>query len=379
MYSLHDYGNMIADRQRLEAYCKAIASAVRPGTAVLEVGCGPGVFGLLASQMGARKIYAIESEEIIHFARDLSIVNGLGDRIEFVNDDSRKVELPERVDVIVMDVRGSLPFFSHAISTINDARKRFLAPGGRLIPAREALKAAIIEAADFYSGLVDPWQQSVPSLNLSPALPLMLNGSYGGHFSSDQLLTAGQTWAVLDYCRGANENAIADLDFSVVRSGTAHGLCLWFDTELIDGIGYSSGPGPHKTIYGQVFLPFLEAVSVQSGQRIVVRLKANLVGDDYIWEWETKVYANATIHRHFVQSTFYGATFTPQSLRCRAADFVPVLSEEGNADRWLLQAMDGKTSLQDIAQKAAQQFPAIFPRWENALSLAADLARRFSR
>jgi len=32
------------------------------------------------------------------------------------------------------------------------------------------------------------------------------------------------------------------------------GWCLWFDTELIDGIGYSSGPGPRKTIYGQVFL-----------------------------------------------------------------------------------------------------------------------------
>jgi hypothetical protein len=69
----------------------------------------------------------------------------------------------------------------------------------------------------------------------------------------------------------------------------------------------------------------------------------------------------------------------PQSLRRQAADFVPSLSEEGQADRWLLHAMDGKTSLQEMAQVAARRFPSIFPRWENALHRAAELARQFSR
>ncbi len=380
MYSLRDYGDMIADRERFDAYSKAITTAVCPGDSVLEIGCGPGLFALLACQAGARKVYAVDSEEIVHFARELAALNGFAERIEFIESDSRKAQLPERANVIVSDIRASLPFFGHAIATIEDARQRFLAPRGRLIPRRDILKAALIEASDFYSKLSSPWLHSAPALNLSPSLPLLLNGSYSGHFNNDQLISEPQTWTVLDYSASPKSCAAADLIFSVTRAGTAHGLCLWFEAELVDGIGFSSGPGLQKTIYGQVFLPWLEAVPVKQEQKIFVNLQANLVGEEYIWRWGTKVCGDATnALRCFEQSTFQGANFTPQSLRRRTGDFVPSLSEEGRANRWLLQAMDGTASLQEMAHAAAERFPAIFPRWEDALHRAAELARQFSR
>jgi protein arginine N-methyltransferase 1 len=380
MYSLQAYGEMIADRERFEAYAKAIAKAVRPGDAVLEIGCGPGVFAMLACQAGARKVYAVDAEEIVHFAREFAAANGFAERMEFIQSDSRKLRLPERVDVIVSDIRGSLPLFGHAIAALEDARLRFLTPGGRLIPQRDTLKAAVIEAEEFYSKLGAPWTKSIPSLDLSSSLPLLLNGSYSGHFKFEQLLTEPQTWAVLEYSTGAKACAVAKLDFVVTRSGTAHGICLWFEAELLQGIAYSSGPSSYNTIYGQVFLPWLEPVAVQSGQRICVNLQANLVGEEYIWRWDTKLSANGEAgERLFRQSTFQCANFTPQALQRRAADFVPSLSEDGFADRWLLQAMDGQISLQQMAQAAALRFPAIFPRWEDALHRAAELARQFSR
>jgi protein arginine N-methyltransferase 1 len=380
MYSLRDFGEMIADRGRFEAYSNAIAKAVRAGDAVLEIGCGPGVFGLLACRAGARKVYAIDSEEIVHFAQELAVANGFADRMEFIQSDSRKVQLPESVNVIVSDIRGSLPFFGHAIASIEDARKRFLAPGGRLIPQRDTLKAALIDASEFYSKLVSPWLKASPGLNLSSSVSLLLNGSYTSNFNSDQLLTETQIWGVLDYSAGAKPCAAVDLNFSVTRTGTAHGVCLWFETELLDGIGYSSGPGSRKTVYGQTFLPWLEAVPVQKGKEILVRLQANLVGEDYVWQWETRICGDGgNAGQCFRQSTFQGENFTTQSLRRRAADFVPSLSEEGQADCWLLLAIDGKTSLQQMARAAAERFPSIFPRWEDALHRAADLAARFSR
>jgi len=380
MYSLRDFGEMIADCERFEAYSSAIAKTVRAGDAVLEIGCGPGVFALLACQAGARKVYAIDSEEIVHFARELADANGFADRMEFIQSDSRKVQLPEAVNVIVSDIRGSLPFFGHAIASIEDARKRFLAQGGRLIPQRDTLKAALIDASEFYSKLVSPWLKSSPGLNLSSSVSLLLNGSYTSNFNSDQLLSETQIWGVLDYSTGAKPCAAVDLNFSVTRDGTAHGLCLWFDAELLDGIGYSSGPSSRKTIYGQVFLPWLEAVPVQQGQKIFVSLQANLVGEEYVWRWKTEICGDTNDPgRYFQQSTFQGANFTPQSLRRRAADFVPALSEDGLADRWLLHAMDGKASLRQIAQAAAERFPAIFPLWQDALRRAAELARQFSR
>jgi protein arginine N-methyltransferase 1 len=203
------------------------------------------------------------------------------------------VQLPERVDVIVSDMRGSLPFFGHAIASIEDARERLLAPQGRLIPQGDTLKAAVIEAGDFYSGLVTPWCESNSGLNLSPALSLLLNASYGSHFSNDQILTAVRTWAVLDYRAGVKASAAADLDFVTMRSGTAHGVCVWFEAELLDGIGYSTGPSARKNAEGQVFLPWLQPVPVGEGQSIQVRLQANLVGDEYLWCWDTRLPAGA--------------------------------------------------------------------------------------
>jgi protein arginine N-methyltransferase 1 len=370
---------MLADRDRFEAYRKAIATAVRPGDVVLELGCGPGVFALLACQAGARRVYAVDSEEIAQFARELAAVNSFADRMVFIQSDSRRTQLPERANVIVSDIRGSLPFFGRAIASLEDARTRLLAPGGRLIPQRDTLKAAIIAAGDFYSKLVSPWRNSTPQLDLSRGLPLVINGFYSSHFKCDQLLTEPQDWAVLDYSAGAKAGAAADLNFCMIRGGTAHGICLWFETVLLDGIGYSTGPDSPKTIYGQVFLPWMEAVSVQQGQHIFVSLRADLVGEEYVWRWETRISEDGGVSRCFRQSTFQGANLTPQLLRRRAADFVPVLSEDGKADRWLLQAMDGTASLQQIAQAAAERFPGVFRRWEDALGRAADLARQFSR
>ena len=379
MYLLRDFGEMIADRERFAAYSKAIHGAVQPGDSVLEIGCGPGVLALLACHAGARKVYAVDSEEIVHFARELAVANGLQERVEFIQTDSRKLQLPERVDVIISDIRGSLPLFGHAIASLEDARQRLLAPGGRLIPQRDTLKAAVIEAAEVYSKLISPWRELVPSLDLSPSLSLLLNGSYSNHFKPEQLLTSPQTWAVLDYSVSAKSCQAANLDFSVDRDGTAHGICLWFEAELLPGIGYSSGPDSSKTIYGQVFLPWLQAVSLQQGQTICVSLQANLVGDDYVWRWESKINRPGQSPLHFRQSTFQAANFTPEALRRRSADFVPSLSPEGLADRWLLQAMDGKKPLQQMAQAAAERFPSLFPRWEDALHRAAELARQFSR
>jgi hypothetical protein len=42
-----------------------------------------------------------------------------------------------------------------------------------------------------------------------------------------------------------------------------------------------------------------------------------------------------------------GTRFSPQWLR-HALDFVPVLTEAGEAQRWLLQAMDGNAPLKEI-------------------------------
>ncbi len=379
MYSLRAYGDMISDRGRFDAYANAIARAVRPGDVLLEIGCGPAVFALLACRAGAARVYAIETEDVVHLAKQLASANGLAERIKFLQSDSRRTELPERVNVIVSDIRGTLPLFEHAIPSLEDARQRLLAPGGILIPQRDTLMVALAEADVYYSSLTAPWNLSMQDLDLSSSLSLILNENYGVRFIREQLLTEPKNWCVLDYAAGVQKQGAANLSFRVVRPGVAHGLCLWFETQLFEGIGYSSGPGGASTIYGQAFLPWLEAVKVVEGQEIQVELHADLVGGDYVWRWNTRIDIPDSNRRHFRQSTFQGANFAPHSLRRRGADFVPSLSETGEAERWLLQAMDGKASLQEIAQEAAERFPKLFSGWDEAFRRAAELSGKYSQ
>lgn len=369
---------MLTDGWRYAAYAKAIAHAVRPGDAVAEIGCGPAVFSLLACQAGARRVYAIESEDAIQFAKPLAAANGFADRIEFIQSDSRKVELPERVNVIVSDIRGTLPLAGSAIPSLEDARRRLLAPGGVMIPQRDTLMAAVVEAREYYEGLVAPWR-SRDGLELASSLPLVLNERYSASFKPEQLLSAAQSWRVLDYAKGAASHACGKLQIQIEREGTAHGLCVWFETELLEGIGYSSGPGGASNIYGQAFLPWLEPAQVSVGDEIQTELHADPVGKDYVWRWNTKIGARGAEPRSFQQSTFQGANFAQRSLQRHAADFTPQLSELGEAERWILQAMNGNTSLRAIAEDAAKRFPKLFSGWNEAFERVAELSGKYSR
>ena len=207
----------------------------------------------------------------------------------FFRSDSRKVELPERVDVIVSDIRGVLPLFEGALASLQDAKKRFLAPNGVMIPRCDVLKAAIIEAEEAYLRLSSPWKTCVTEVELSIPLQLVLNTGHSITVKVEQLMSEPEELCTLDYMGNPGPDVSAKLAFRANRNGTAHGICVWFETELYEDIGFSSGPESPVTIYGQLFLPWLEPVVIEEGQAILVNLHANLVGKDYLWRWETDV------------------------------------------------------------------------------------------
>ncbi len=190
MYSLSAYGSMLEDRVRVDACAQALRKTVRAGSVVVEIGTGPGIFAVLACQLGASRVYAIEPSEIIQVAREVAAANGCADKIEFFEEFSNRVTLPTRADVILSDLRGVLPLFERHIPAIVDARHRFLAPGGTLIPRRDTLWAAIVEAPKPYGEFVDPWEHNSLGQDLSAARQLIVNNSQKVRVSPEQLLTA---------------------------------------------------------------------------------------------------------------------------------------------------------------------------------------------
>jgi len=384
MYSVSAYGFMIADSARMDAYVEALRRAVKPDSVVLDIGAGTGIFTMLACRFGARRVYAIEPADAIQVAREIAAANGYADRIEFIQKLSTEITLPEKADVIISDLRGLLPFLGHHISSIADARKRLLKPGGTLIPQRDNVWVGIVEAAETYDEYWQPWDKY--ELDMTAARRIVTNtaGWKIENVTPEILLAAPQLLVTLDYTTIHDPNVAGALNFTVNRDGTAHGLLIWFDAMMAEGVGFSNAPdskNPAK-VYGRSFFPWTRPVELKEGDQVNVRLEAKLVGDDYIYRWETTIKAPKNpqqIKAHFNQSTFYGEPLSLSSLRKQSDAYIPELNPEGLIDHYILSQMTSQAPLGEIAKQLAERFPDKFARWQDALTRVGELARKYSK
>jgi protein arginine N-methyltransferase 1 len=383
MYSIADYGRMIADDVRMDAFARALKHAVRPGSVVADIGTGTGIFALLACRFGARRVFAIEPNDAIQVAREIAAANGCADRIEFFQACSTDVTLPERADVIVSDIGGALPWHERHIHAIVDARERLLARGGVLIPRRDAAWTAVIEAPATYAELTSGWDYA--GFDMSAARHLVLKGWRTCRLKPEDLLTKPERWGETDYATVTEPNVRAILSCSVRRAGTGHGLAAGFDRTVGEGIALSNAPDAPEPvrprhIYGIAFFPWPRPVDVVPGDVLTVEINADFIGEDYVWSWKTRVLQAGdpnSVTAAFDQSTFYGTPLSPAQLRKRASSHVPTLSEEGRTVRLVLELMRARLSLSEIADRLREECPERFASPADALNYAGRWAKEF--
>jgi protein arginine N-methyltransferase 1 len=382
MYSISALGDMIADEKRMDAYAATLQRAVTADAAVLDIGTGTGIFALLACQFGARHVYAVEPDDAIHVARRIAHDNGYADQITFIQDFSTRISLPEPVDVIISDLHGVLPYYEAHIPSIIDARQRHLAAGGCLIPQRDTLWATVVSAPEVYSDMIKPWIGNKYNLPMQAARQIVTNHWGREQLRPEQFLVLPQSWGTLDYAMITSPDICATLVWTVEQGATAHGLAVWFDTKLTEGICLSNAPGMTELIYGHAFFPWTDPITLAAGDEITVTLQATLIGDDYVWRWSTRVvshHGRGQIKANFTQSTLQGSLLSPTQLAKRAAHHVAVLNEDGAIDRFILHAMDGRRPLGEIAAALLQEFPGHFSTWHDALGRVGKLSQRYSR
>ena len=378
MYSIYSYGEMLAHTPRLEAYVAALRRCVNPDSVVLDLGSGPGLFALLACKFGARRVYAVEPDQVIQLARDLAVANGVANRIEFFQNFSTEISLPEPADIIISDLRGVLPWYQRHIPSIIDARRRLLTPGGNLIPKRDVLWAAAVEVFDRHDEIVGPWTNN--DLDLSAAQSLVTNNFRKARITPNQLLSAPVCWTTLDYTEIENPDFKAEISWQVQRPGTAHGFCVWFDSELTEGIGFSNNPSEPELIYGKALFLYPTSVEVTKGDSISTQLSADLIGDNYVWRWDTSITdSGLELKANFKQSTLFGVPLSPAKLRKQAAEFKPTLTEQGQIRSFILNSMTGNYSLEEIAAKLVECFPKQYPEWKEALNDVSAVSVEFSQ
>lgn len=286
---------MLSDRVRTESYRRALASAVRPGDVVLDVGAGTGIMGMLAVQSGARKVYAVEKDGIVDLARRLVERNGLEAQIEVIQSDVESVALPQQVDVVVGEWMGCHGVDENLLASILVARDRWLKLNGSILPEVVTAWLAPVEDDGLAEG-IDSWRGRPYDLDFGALAEASANEVRMGHHEStaDTLLAHPQQLWTTDVrsisLSEARRPFEARLSFSAKRKGRFSALAAWFDARFPDGSALTNAPDAPDTHWGRSVFPLNGSTAVEPGVSIEVHLVCEPAGPGYCHHrWSVRV------------------------------------------------------------------------------------------
>ena len=377
------YREMLNDKRRVTAFREALLETVRPGETIVEVGSGVGTYGFFALQAGARKVYGIDYDAVTEVAKAISKVNGFEDRTVFIKDVSGKVKLPERADLLVTEDFNPLVLGPYLESLVIDPRERFLKPAGRVMPiSLEVFLAPMTAPALHRSIEVAPSRSGRRfGIDFSPLGELAVNQIHSCNLRARNVLAEPKSLFSLPLAALRKEDITLDrtLTFRMPAGGTLHGLSGWFDAQLSKRVRISNGPFEPTTTWGRSFIPIQSPVQVRKGDTLEVRIRSNRWGSKALWAWDTRLFGRSGGRRgrspraKFSQSTFKGFPFSREAFERRSPQFVPKLTREAEATRYVLQRMNGRRSLEQIGRELCQEYPEVCSDPKTAFRKVLDL------
>lgn len=375
MYGIHDYDVMFTDPVRTPAYLAAIAHAVKPGDVVVEIGTGVGYFAVAACRAGARHVYAIEMNPSAAVAHEVLAANGCADRVTVIQEQSSRVTLPERGDVLLEDMRGVLPLDGGHLTAVIDARARLLRDGATIIPLRDTMWAAPCEAPnEFRDRHIAPGAAPF-GIDRRPIAALVRQDWYRFRTEASRLAAVPMQWGAIDYGTAMSADLAGRAEWQIDRATTIDGLCVWFDTALAPGIGFSNAPAATPALYAQAFFPLERSIAVVAGDALHTDFMLKAVEGEYVFAWNTvhtPVGNSPRQSSEFRQSNLHATMLAKGNLRGHRDDFYPQPSHSTRLVSELLTLADGSRSLGEIAQAIARRYPKRFPTKVEALRYAAD-------
>jgi protein arginine N-methyltransferase 1 len=344
---------------RLDQFRAAIAARVKPGATVVDLGAGSGILSFLACRAGARRVYAIEAGGSIEYGRLLAARNGFQDRIEFIGRPATQVVLPERVDVIVGDIHDTFGLQASGVSTVIDARQRFLEADGVLIPSAIQLMAVPVDAPDLYRRTVDVWQQQIQDVDVSPLRAWAANRPAAARFERHNLLGDPAPLARIDLARAESPYVGGSTRVRVKKRGILHGVCGCFVSTLADGIVMGNVPGESGTTnFAQAFFPLESPVDVMLDDVISIRIETR---DCLAARWQVDVSRAGVSLICFDHSTLHSEALSIDTLRRQSPDYRPRLTNLGAIERDLLDRFDGTHSAADLESWLADRSASVLP------------------
>jgi type I protein arginine methyltransferase len=281
--------DMLLDKVRCDAYREAICRTVKPGDVVVDLGAGTGLLSFFALQAGARHVYAIEMTRIADVAAELIEANGFRDRITLIRQTSNRVRLPECCDVLITETLSAFCFDTeNTIDFVADARKRFLKPGGLILP----------ESADTF--LLPFSSDAIASGRLpSRFYDLDYRPFTKKLFDEYRLVRAsGKPFVALsepsfcyhvDFRKDTQNPGKSFVPFRVTSDGRLDGFLGWFEARLCEGVTLGNSPFRPLTSWWQLYLPVAEQPQYHAGQTMLLCMDPNIVDGEAEWKYSVQL------------------------------------------------------------------------------------------
>jgi protein arginine N-methyltransferase 1 len=372
---IDEHRQFLEDAARLDAFERAIAEAVRPGDVVADLGSGTGVLGLLACRAGASRVYAVDKSGMAPFARRIAAENGFGDRVVAVRGYSTRVDLPERVDVVVSDMIGRIGFIAGGAEALIDVKRRWLKSGGHLMPAKIETWIAPVEEAALYAN-VNFWTTPVQGFDMSAVRPSAANTGYPHAFEPGDLLADAAIGVECDYTATDAEVVRGHAVFTASRRGPCHGIGAWFVATLSPTVTLTNRPGaPDRINRRNAFLPLEQPVSLEPGDVVTVDLTVRPV--DFVVSWTVHCDRAGRRLASFRQSTLQGMLLGREDLLTSAERSTPRLNRWATARGTVLALCDGARELREIERLVYERHRDLFSHESQAQVFVAEVVTRY--
>jgi protein arginine N-methyltransferase 1 len=295
----------VGDRYRLDPYERAIQEIVRSGMVVADIGTGSGPLARFAAAAGAIRVYGIEQyREILQFAERFNETERLDHIIRSVHGDSREVVLEERVDVIVAELISSLGNDEAMSDILEDARKRFLKPGGKIIPSQVDVFISPVDAPEAHAEIPTVYQNDVivePDRGFAPFKTYyQILG-----LPPERLLADEQKLDSIDLMTATKLDYERNFSFVVKDAGTFSGFVGWFKAALSANVDLDTSPRAASTCWGQAFFAIRDQIRIDHGDVIQLNFAAQVPpsSDRPFYRWEGTVRRGEQVLGDFSETT----------------------------------------------------------------------------
>jgi type III protein arginine methyltransferase len=267
------YFPMVRDRIRHVAIEAALLRAIHPGSRVLDIGTGTGLFAMMAARAGAAEIVTCDSNpSVAAAATEVIARNGFANRVRVIAKRSTALEvgvdLAEPADVLIWDVLGSNLIGAEALPILEDAVTRLIRPEARVIPARGAIRVALGEDRELHLRRMN----MVEGFDLSPFNRLSAR-VFAIHVGDQRLALRSEPRDLFrfDFQSGGPFSEAREKLSLTADGGLVNGVAQWLRFEMDDEVFYENRPSVGAiSPFAAAFHLLRRTIDMTPGSKMVV-------------------------------------------------------------------------------------------------------------